>query len=212
MTCEVAILNKSAVVVAADSAVTTGQDKVHRSANKIFALCNEVPIGIMIYDYAEYASIPWETIVKLFRAERSRKFLTVQECFGEFKLFLSDKRFIDDKSIINSFVFFVGDFIEKTIKDKLKDVPRRMLSATIKELIEQETADAFSKKIEHHSYAVALHFMYYNFARIHKTLRVTPAMAARLTDRLWDVADIVDLLDAAEEAPKRPATYRKRAA
>jgi hypothetical protein len=50
------------------------------------------------------------------------------------------------------------------------------------------------------------------FARIHKSLRVSPAMAAGLTDRLWDVADIVDLLDAAEEAPKRPATYRKRAA
>ena len=72
--------------------------------------------------------------------------------------------------------------------------------------------NAFSKKIEHHNYAVALHFMYYNFARIHKSLRVSPAMAAGLTTRLWDVADIVDLLDAAEEAPKRPATYRKRAA
>jgi IS1 family transposase len=72
--------------------------------------------------------------------------------------------------------------------------------------------NAFSKKIEHHNYAVALHFMYYNFARIHKTLRMSPAMAAGVTDRLWDVADIVDLLDAAEEAPKRPATYRKRAA
>jgi IS1 family transposase len=72
--------------------------------------------------------------------------------------------------------------------------------------------NGFSKKIEHHNYAVALHFMYYNFARIHKSLRVSPAMAAGLTDRLWDVADIVDLLDAAEEAPKRPSTYRKRAA
>jgi hypothetical protein len=57
-----------------------------------------------------------------------------------------------------------------------------------------------------------LTFMYYNFARIHKTLRVTPAMAAGLTDRLWDVADIVDLVDAAKVAPKRPAAYRKRAA
>ena len=72
--------------------------------------------------------------------------------------------------------------------------------------------NAFSKKIEHHAHAVALHFMYYNFARVHKSLRVSPAMAAGLTDRLWDVSDIVDLLDAAEEAPKRPATYRKRAA
>jgi hypothetical protein len=42
---------------------------------------------------------------------------------------------------------------------------------------------------------VALHFMYYNFCRIHQTLRVTPAMAAGVTDRLWDVEDIVALLD-----------------
>ncbi len=55
--------------------------------------------------------------------------------------------------------------------------------------------NAFSKKIEHHAYAVALHFMYYNFARIHKTLRVTPAMAAGVTDKLWDVADIVRVIE-----------------
>jgi IS1 family transposase len=72
--------------------------------------------------------------------------------------------------------------------------------------------NAFSKKFEHHAYAVALHFLYYNFCRIHKTLRVTPAMAAGLTTRLWEVSDIVDLMDAAELAPNRPTTYRKRAA
>ena len=55
--------------------------------------------------------------------------------------------------------------------------------------------NAFSKKIEHHAYAVALHFMYYNFARIHKTLRVTPAMAAGVTDKLWDIADIVRVIE-----------------
>jgi IS1 family transposase len=70
--------------------------------------------------------------------------------------------------------------------------------------------NGFSKKAEHHAYAVALHFMHYNFIRVHKTLRVTPAMAAGVTDRLWEVADLVDLLDEYEAAPKRPATYRKR--
>lgn len=55
--------------------------------------------------------------------------------------------------------------------------------------------NAFSKKIENHMAAIALHFMYYNFARIHQSLRVTPAMAAGVTDRLWDVEDIVALLD-----------------
>jgi hypothetical protein len=55
--------------------------------------------------------------------------------------------------------------------------------------------NAFSKKLENHMAAIALHFMYYNFARIHQSLRVTPAMAAGVTDRLWDVEDIVALLD-----------------
>ena len=56
-------------------------------------------------------------------------------------------------------------------------------------------SNGFSKKIENHAHAVALHFMHYNFARIHKTLRTTPAQAAGVTDRLWEIADIVTLLD-----------------
>jgi IS1 family transposase len=54
--------------------------------------------------------------------------------------------------------------------------------------------NAFSKKVEMHAHAVALHFMHYNFVRIHKTLRVTPAMAAGVTGKLWEVADLVRLL------------------
>lgn len=72
--------------------------------------------------------------------------------------------------------------------------------------------NAFSKRAEHHNYAMALHVMYYNFARVHKTVRVSPAMAAGVTDRLWDVDDIVDVLDASEQAPNRPKAYRKRQA
>jgi IS1 family transposase len=55
--------------------------------------------------------------------------------------------------------------------------------------------NGFSKKIENHAYAISLHFMYYNFCRIHKTLRVTPAMEAKVTDRLWDIEDIVGLIN-----------------
>lgn len=55
--------------------------------------------------------------------------------------------------------------------------------------------NAFSKKIENHSAAVALHMLHYNFVRIHQTLKVTPAMAAGVTNRLWEIRDIVALLD-----------------
>jgi IS1 family transposase len=72
--------------------------------------------------------------------------------------------------------------------------------------------NAFSKKVENHAYAVALHMMYYNFVRIHKTLRVTPAMAAGVTDRLWEIADMVALVEAAEEGPAKRGPYKKRVA
>jgi IS1 family transposase len=55
--------------------------------------------------------------------------------------------------------------------------------------------NAFSKKLENHIAAISLHFMYYNFVRIHQTLRVTPAMAAGVTQHVWEVSDIVSLLD-----------------
>lgn len=55
--------------------------------------------------------------------------------------------------------------------------------------------NAFSKKVENLSFAVALHFMYYNFCRIHRSLKVTPAMASGVTSRVWDISDIVNLLD-----------------
>lgn len=53
--------------------------------------------------------------------------------------------------------------------------------------------NAFSKKIENHAHAIALHFMYYNFVRIHKTLRVTPAMEAGITNKLWSLEDLASL-------------------
>ena len=54
--------------------------------------------------------------------------------------------------------------------------------------------NAFSKKIENHVAALALHYMHYNFVRIHQALRVTPAVAAGLTDHVWDLAELVHLL------------------
>ena len=55
--------------------------------------------------------------------------------------------------------------------------------------------NAFSKKVENHIHALSIYFMHYNFARIHQSLRVTPAMAAGVTDRLWELEDVVKLAD-----------------
>jgi IS1 family transposase len=70
--------------------------------------------------------------------------------------------------------------------------------------------NAFSKKVEAHMRAVALYFTYYNFIRQHKTLRVSPAMAAGISDRLWSIEDIVALIDSHEIAPKRPWMYKTK--
>ena len=70
--------------------------------------------------------------------------------------------------------------------------------------------NAFSKKVENHAHAVALHYMYYNFVRLHGKVRVTPAMQAGLTDRLWEVADIVALVEAADAPAAKRASYKKR--
>lgn len=59
--------------------------------------------------------------------------------------------------------------------------------------------------------AVALHFMYYNFVRIHSSLRMSPAMAAGVTDKLWEISDIVALIDAKEaEKPMKRGPYKRR--
>jgi hypothetical protein len=70
--------------------------------------------------------------------------------------------------------------------------------------------NAFSKKVENHAYSMALFTTYYNFVRIHKTLRVTPAMAAGVSQRLWEVSDIVAVLEATEPKPGKRGPYKKR--
>lgn len=55
--------------------------------------------------------------------------------------------------------------------------------------------NGFSKKLDNHRHAVALYFMYYNFCRVHQTLRVTPAMEARIADHIWSIEELVSLVD-----------------
>ena len=70
--------------------------------------------------------------------------------------------------------------------------------------------NAFSKKLENLQAAVAPHFAHYNFVRVHGTLKVTPAMEAGLTDRLWDISDLIAIIDANEPAPKKRGPYKKK--
>ena len=88
MTAEIAVMNKQALALAADSAVTQGQ-KIFPSANKIFMLSKYHPVGVIIYDNAEFMGIPWETIIKIYRSKLAQKeFDTLKEYANDFIDFL----------------------------------------------------------------------------------------------------------------------------
>ena len=63
--------------------------------------------------------------------------------------------------------------------------------------------NGFSKKVENHAYAVALHMMYYNFVKLHSKLRTSPAMAAGVSSKLWEISDIVALVEIEEAKTDR---------
>ena len=71
--------------------------------------------------------------------------------------------------------------------------------------------NAFSKKVENHAAAISLHFMHYNFCRVHKTLGTTPAVAAGLIDHVWKIDEMIAVLEEAEATPIRRGSYKKRA-
>lgn len=95
MTAEVAILNREAVAIAADSAATVSDQsgkKIFSSANKIFSLSKNHPVGVMIYGNASFMGIPWETIIKIFRKKLgTTKFDTLHEYSQEFISFLKSE-------------------------------------------------------------------------------------------------------------------------
>ena len=69
--------------------------------------------------------------------------------------------------------------------------------------------NAYSKKIENHAHMVALYTVWYNFVKTHTALKMTPALAAGVSDRLWSVADIVALIDARAPKPGRRGPDKK---
>lgn len=92
MTAEIAILNREAVALAADSAVTISgeRNKVYNSANKLFTLSKYHPVGIMIYGNARLASVPWETIIKVYREELGDKaFSGLEEYASDFMAYVT---------------------------------------------------------------------------------------------------------------------------
>jgi hypothetical protein len=98
MTSEIAILNSNGIALAADSAVTIGNQKVYNSANKLFTLSKYHPVGVMIYDSGSLIDVHWETIIKEYRSKLGKKsFVNLKEYADDFWRFISE-----DKKVITN--------------------------------------------------------------------------------------------------------------
>lgn len=127
MTAEIAILNKSAVALAADSAVTIGQRKVYNSANKLFTLSKVQPVGVMIFGNADIMGVPWETIIKYYRGRhlQSTSFPTLKEYKEHFVNFLRTTTIFSEvleEHYARQIIAFHLTKIREDIQAKLKEL------------------------------------------------------------------------------------------
>ncbi len=152
MTAEIAIMNKEALALAADSAVTLREEKgqkIFTSANKIFTLSKYHPVGIMIYGSAKFMEVPWETVIKIYRNKLSKKkFDTLKTYADDFIDFLRKENQLfpeseQDKylrSNIYSYFFYIRRDIEQkveaTISNK-KKIAKREINGIISEIIKK---------------------------------------------------------------------------
>ncbi len=128
MTSEIVIMNKTAIALAADSAVTIGNQKgqkIYNTVNKLFMLSKYQPVGVMIYGSAEFMGVPWESIIKIYRARLDKqRFDTLKEYAKDFIAFLGrdnslfpgseQARYFDN--IIAGYFKLIKDSIDKEVK------------------------------------------------------------------------------------------------
>jgi hypothetical protein len=119
--------------------------------------------------------VDYAMLIKLYGNDSHDRRYSTGDCIGTQTAVLSDS---PDPAYIST------SFVER------QNLTMRMSMRRFTRL-----TNGFSKKIENHGHAVALHFMHYNFVRVHKTLRVTPAMEAGLTDHIWSMEELVSLLE-----------------
>lgn len=125
MTAEVAIMNKWAIALAADSAVTikTAAGIKIYNTNKLFMLSKYEPIGVMIYGNAQLMEIPWETIIKMYRRERlqERTFVSLEEYATDFITFLDNNTRLFSAEVQENDVYqktYLGFFDIKSLIDE----------------------------------------------------------------------------------------------
>jgi IS1 family transposase/lambda repressor-like predicted transcriptional regulator len=164
----------------AEWAKTFMADVASRLASRVQITTDGNKVYLEAVEAAFGADVDYAMLVKLYGAEQGREArYSPPKCIGCRRKRVSGKP--EKKAVSTS-------MIERQNLTMLMSM-RRFTRLT----------NAFSKKIENLEHAVALHFMHYNFCRIRQTLRVTPAMEAKVTNRVWSIADIVALLEKNED-------------
>jgi hypothetical protein len=144
MTAEIVVVNAIGVALAADSAVTIGSEsKVYTSADKLFLLSNSAPIGIMIYGNSNFVGVPWETIIKAYRAERRRGFATVREYAKDFLAFLTtgpllplQKQRQDVHRILQYFFYTFMRAVDRRLQQDMKGAAKKLSTSDIKKILD----------------------------------------------------------------------------
>lgn len=146
MTAEVAILNREAVAIAADSAVTlTGPEgrKIYNTANKLFALSATEPVAVMVYGAGSFGSIPWETVIKEYRREHATtSYTTVEEYASRFIAYLSslaklvpiENQYNQIKAMAEMEFYMAESQVKKAIKEASSN-DRTLEDSEIREII-----------------------------------------------------------------------------
>lgn len=156
MTAELALLNKTNIVLAADSAVTIGfQKKVFNTANKLFPLSNYEPIGIMIYNNAEWMDIPLEIIIKSYTKQLGEKsFRYLDDYKLDFINYLKNnfKKFVNDEQIQNvitnrlySVLDSITNYLEEDFNKIINESSENINISELKENVLFEIVDELSK-------------------------------------------------------------------
>jgi len=175
-----------------DAATVFLQDVADRLANRVQLTTDGHNAYLEAVESAFGAGIDYSMLVKLYgQAPDAEKRYSPPECIGCKRHVMIGKP--DFKHISTSYT-------------ERQNLTMRMSMRRFTRL-----TNAFSKKIENHAHSVALHFMWYNFGRVHKTLRVTPAMEAGIVNHVWTLEDVAALVEnLSEYQPKKRGPYKKR--
>lgn len=161
MTAEIAILNKTAVVLAADSAVTVtgglnGDTKIYKSVNKLFTLSKYEPVGIMIYDSADFMGIPWETIIKEYRLYLGKQYFDklLDYCSHFIEFLETNITFSDDEQC--QYIEEISYFFIKHLRNKIiKQVEEYLQSDIEVTEIESKTKTSINNCIKEEFEAIS---------------------------------------------------------